>query len=559
VDAPEGEALLERLPGEGRDGAARRRALAAADEERGQPTTLVGYRSSGRVLVIGPEPSAREQAARLAGRLPCAVLALGAAPEGLVDGGDGAEAVPVCRGRLLALSGHLGRFAVTVGVGDDQIELARALGYRDGCFDLVLDLQREPALRHELLPPGYFAPRRDPEALERALAELPELVGEFDKPRYLRLDPELCAHAGSGIEGCRRCLDACPSGAIRSAGSHVEVDSHLCHGAASCASACPSGAIRYVFPATEALLATLRAVLARYREAGGEHPLVLLHGAEAGTAWLRERAATLPGHVIPWQLEEAPAAGLEAWLALLAYGAGAVVVLADSGVAPSARAELERQRGYAVALLEALGYPGAAVRLLDEQAGEDWSAPLELATPATFAPGDGKRRILHQALDHLHGCAARRPAEVALPAGAPLGALAIEASACTLCMGCVAVCPAAALEAGGGDLRLLFVEQRCVQCALCVRACPEGALALVPRLLLDPAARRERRLLHEDRPLACVACGKPFAGRRLIERMRERLAGHAMFREPEALRRLEMCEDCRVRDLLRDGGGMLDR
>jgi hypothetical protein len=41
--------------------------------------------------------------------------------------------------------------------------------------------------------------------------------------------------------------------------------------------------------------------------------------------------------------------------------------------------------------------------------------------------------------------------------------------------------------------------------------------------------------------------------------MVEKLSGHWMFQQkPEQLARLRMCEDCRVKDMFRDGGGLLD-
>lgn len=97
--------------------------------------------------------------------------------------------------------------------------------------------------------------------------------------------------------------------------------------------------------------------------------------------------------------------------------------------------------------------------------------------------------------------------------------------------------------------RLSFVEWNCVQCGLCVATCPEDALGLQPRLDLDTEARTRPRVLLEEAPFHCVVCGKPFATQAVIRNMRERLAGHPMYREPDALRRLEMCGDCRVKDL----------
>jgi ferredoxin len=125
-------------------------------------------------------------------------------------------------------------------------------------------------------------------------------------------------------------------------------------------------------------------------------------------------------------------------------------------------------------------------------------------------------------------------------------------------MGCVSVCPTSALRAGGDTPQLRFAEWSCVQCGLCERACPERAITRSPRILYEAAGQRAVRVLHEEAPFRCVSCGKPFATASVMRRMREKLAGHWMFQKPEALRRLEMCEDCRVKDMFREGGGLLD-
>jgi hypothetical protein len=47
-----------------------------------------------------------------------------------------------------------------------------------------------------------------------------------------------------------------------------------------------------------------------------------------------------------------------------------------------------------------------------------------------------------------------------------------------------------------------------------------------------------------------VSCGKPFATTAVIGRMQQRVAGHSMFQDPRARRRLQMCGDCRVADMM---------
>jgi formate hydrogenlyase subunit 6/NADH:ubiquinone oxidoreductase subunit I len=124
----------------------------------------------------------------------------------------------------------------------------------------------------------------------------------------------------------------------------------------------------------------------------------------------------------------------------------------------------------------------------------------------------------------------------------------VDQGRCTMCMSCVGACPASALMDGVDQPLLKFVERNCVQCGLCEATCPEDAITLEPRLLLGPAAR-EARVLNETQPFNCVSCKKPFGTKQIVETMMARLAGHSMF-GGEAMRRLQMCADCRVVDMM---------
>ena len=91
-----------------------------------------------------------------------------------------------------------------------------------------------------------------------------------------------------------------------------------------------------------------------------------------------------------------------------------------------------------------------------------------------------------------------------------------------------------------------------MQCGICERACPEAAIALEPRVNLDRDDRRRGTVVNEQQPFLCVSCGKPFATRNVIDAMLEKLADHHMFQTERALRRLKMCDDCRVVDVVQD-------
>jgi ferredoxin len=557
--------VQEALPEATLNGKARRVALGHAEDGPRCPTTLVAYESAGRVAVIGHSANAIAAAERLAGSLECtAIITAGEAPG---SGDDGK--LPVTRGRLRTIAasvaevrGHLGAFHIDATVKGEKTPLAPSLITAHKPFDIVLDLCEPPFVRAELPPAGYFAPCRNPDALELALKEIPEFVGDFEKPKYFSYEAGICAHGNSGLTGCSRCLEACPTDAIRSLKDLIEVDPYLCQGGGSCATACPTGAITYAYPKVADLLANLRLMLGAYRDAGGAAPGVVFHDAEAGRAWLHENAERLPENLIPFEVEEIGSVGLDAWLALVAYGARPVVLYRPQSVPGSIKAELEHQLGIGRAILSGMGYPPSWLVFADSGDAESVPTSAPSGAPpieaANFAAVDEKRTTIRMALDHLFSQAPEKKPHVELPRGAPFGQIHVDQKNCTLCMACVSVCPASALVAGGEEPRLGFIEWNCVQCGLCQTACPEDAITLSPRLLFDSEARRAARVLNQDQAFHCVSCGRAFATIRVIERMRDKLKGHWMFQKPEAVQRLEMCEDCRVKDMFKDGGGLLD-
>lgn len=534
------------------DSQARDRALAAAASLPVEPTGEVVFRSYGRVLVVGPLEQATELAAEwIHTDLRPAVLAF-ESPRPLPS----AVPVPVLfsGGRDVSVVGHLGAFRVIVQGEDGATDVAAALDRNCQQLDLVVDLGQPPLLRQEVPPLGYF-PAADGDAREHLRQQLPQMVGEFVKPRYFHYVADVCAHGRSGLAGCRRCLEACPTEAIVSLGERIQVDPNLCQGAGICATACPTGAISYSYPNRHDVGNRLRALLRAYREAGGLQAVLVLHDAETGGEFLQRAAASLPPNLIAIEIEELGSVGPEIWLSCLAYGAARVLLLDAGNVPRSVHMELRSQLAIVETILEGLGYPRQAVAIVAPSDGEDLVRVASRLTmpalaPAGFAIPDGKREALFLAIDHL---VSQGPVDqsraIELGRGAPLGEILVDGSSCTLCMSCVSVCPARALADGVDQPLLALIEKNCVQCGLCETACPEHAITLHPRLLLDTQARGRPRTLHREAPFNCIVCGKPFATASIIERMTQKLSGHQMFQGGDALRRLQMCGDCRVKDL----------
>jgi ferredoxin len=167
--------------------------------------------------------------------------------------------------------------------------------------------------------------------------------------------------------------------------------------------------------------------------------------------------------------------------------------------------------------------------------------------PAGFHPVGSKRETLRLALRELHRAAPTPVDSLALPAGAPFGAVEIKAESCTLCLACVSACPTGALLGDPERPMLRFVEDACVQCGLCKATCPEKVISLIPRIDFR-AATAAANVLKEEEPFPCVRCGKPFGVKSTIERVVAKLEGkHWMYQGTVSrLDVIKMCEECRV-------------
>jgi ferredoxin len=168
-------------------------------------------------------------------------------------------------------------------------------------------------------------------------------------------------------------------------------------------------------------------------------------------------------------------------------------------------------------------------------------------TPATFKTVGKRRDLLRFALSELHRLAPQPVDVIALPKGAPIGAITVDTDGCTLCLSCVSACPTGALRDDPERPVLKFVEDACVQCGLCQSTCPEKVITLKPQIDFR-AARAAAVLIKEEEPALCIRCGTPFGVKSTIDRITAKLEGRNWM-YPAGDKRLEalrMCADCRV-------------
>ncbi|MDH0346767.1 4Fe-4S dicluster domain-containing protein [Aeromonas dhakensis] len=522
----------------------------------------VSYQSQGRLLLVGAEDRIR----RAASLLPQGVMPTLLVTESVHDAEaadletifEATAALDALTLREPSLSGYLGQFQLTGLNGQGERVNLAALCFpqqaaavseqlREPRFDLVVDLGRVPLFALERPPVGYLHLVDDVGLAER-LAELCALTGIFDKPRYFRLDPEACAFTARGVPGCSRCLDVCPTDALKPVNGRIQIDPHLCQGFGSCASACPTGAIAYHQPDANTSGDYLLRLLKHYREAGGDAPRLLIAG-ENEREWVETELTALPANWLPVWVEESASLGIESWFTALAYGASAVHIALGDDAPESVRALVERELASAAVLLAGAGLAADRIALFNPDAEQDKPISGEPAVALLDKPLKGdKRENLFAAFDALWQANEGSREPLAVPHGAPYGSVELKEADCTLCMGCVAVCPSRALHAVGHTPGLNFIEQECIQCGMCEKACPEQAIVLTPRLQPVPEARRAVQSLKAEEAACCIRCAKPFAPASLIRRIQQKLAGHSHFQN-EAAQRLLMCEDCRVKDV----------
>ena len=564
-DAAVTYANIRETAGWSKDGAAagpKMAALLAAAAEPAPELSFVNLTSDGVILIYGRDEQAIEAGNLLKDHLDVTVLIRPPAhvpPPRVTD-------FPVVRGAIRSAKGYLGAFELTVdGYAQPTPSSRGALSFpttRDGAVsrcDLVLDISGgAPLFTASDLRDGYLrADPGDPAAVLKAVLKARDLVGSFDKPRYVAYSADLCAHSRSKIVGCTRCLDLCPTGAITPAGDHVAIDAYICAGCGQCAAVCPTGAAAYALPPADALMRKLRSLLTAYRDAGGaQAAIVLLHDEAHGVPLIDALARFgdgLPANVLPIAVNEVTQVGLEAIAAALAYGAGAVRLLLRAKPRHDT-AGLARTLALAEPILAGLGFGvgrAATIETDDPDSLADAlraiGSPDAAPRPASFLPIGPKRDVLRLALRELQRAAPAPVDVVALPAGAPFGAVEINVEGCTLCLACVAACPTGALGDNPERPMLRFAEDACVQCGLCKATCPEKVITLRPQLDFR-AATASARVLKEEEPFHCIRCNKPFGVKSTIERVAAKLEGkHWMFQNSaQRLDVIKMCEDCRV-------------
>ncbi|MEX0343641.1 MAG: 4Fe-4S binding protein [Rhizobiaceae bacterium] len=526
-------------------------ALVAEAQLPAQRQKLFDIVSEGLCLVMGASETALEAADQLSNHLSVTVLL---PPEFAKDSqiGAGARQFDIVFGDLRIASGSLGNFDLTIDKFTEPVPGGRdsstCTEARDGAqsqCDIIVDLSgAAPLFPAHKKRDGYL--RADPRsagAVAKTVLDASHLTGTFEKPLHVRLDEQLCAHSRAQKTGCSKCLDNCPTGAITPNGDFVTVDPAICAGCGTCSAICPSGAISYDTPAPAETFKRIETLASTYRKIAKSPPRLLVHDEDHGREMISLCARHdrgLPSDVIPMEVSALAAFGHAEMLAALGSGFASVTVLLSPNTDNDA---VERE----LMIVSAIGGTGA-INLLDiadpAHLADHLYNQAELNDPVVkpVLPLGSRRQVTRLAAKAI------RPDvnTIELPQGAPYGTIMVDTEACTLCLACVSLCPSGALGDNTESPQLRLQESACLQCGLCKNTCPESAISLKPQLNLADEAL-SHQVLHEEEPFACIECGKPFGVKSTVMRITEKLAGkHAMFENSDAVKIIQMCDDCRV-------------
>ena len=345
-----------------------------------------------------------------------------------------------------------------------------------------------------------------------------------------------CVRVRNCHSTCKRCVDACPVGALAIADDVPALDAEACLGCGICAAVCPTGALTVVRPTDEALIEAAKAAAANtdgqaifadndlleaaaglydpekvvgLPSIGRVNESILLDLATAPgitrVTLVRGTDEAHPlrrGDDIALQACRIAEALLQVWHSPLSIRCtdklpGTIRAARDDAYDKGRReffsaVREETKKTAMVAAEQAAREMGIS----PQEEGEAKPTPLKVdgnrVLPQTYPP---QRKLLLDALDAL---GEPRPVKLTTPLW---GSVDIDAELCDSCRMCATFCPTGALyrfHTQQGKVGLKHRPRMCVACGCCEDMCPKHALALTRKVVsTDISSGSAKRFVME--------------------------------------------------------------
>ena len=333
---------------------------------------------------------------------------------------------------------------------------------------------------------------------------------------------------------CHKCVNVCPTFGVTKNDSLMELSfSQLdCMGCGGCIATCPTGALDFASFSIEVMIESLR----HYQDT------TILLIPEIFLDTLKD--ITLPSHISPLIIPREKFPSEVHFLSILQESNHSMIFYSPIISRPSFEAiKLVNDIYEAICGVEAI-FVAQDSQVLQTLWDKPTTLPHYSYTPS---PKEPRRKHFAERLRYLvkDGDFGRVESGVS---GEMIryGKIHIDESKCTLCNSCVGACNVDCLMANSQEFALQYNPSLCTTCGYCIPSCPEDALRLeLSGIELNPSWF-ETHTLAKDELFECIECGKPFATKKSIEKIRAVIAPHFLG-DSAKLRTIECCSDCKVK------------
>ena len=374
---------------------------------------------------------------------------------------------------------------------------------------------------------------------EDILSLLSKRLGTYTYKTTTLYNPHICQYhqrrPDSNGEGyCHKCVNVCPTFGVTKDNSLMELSfSQLnCMGCGGCIATCPTGALDFASFNIECMIDSLK----HYQNT------TILLIPEIFLDTLKD--ISLPEHISPLIIPREKFPSEVHFLSMVQESNHAMIFYSPVISRPSLEAiKLVNDIYQAICKKQAI-FVAQDTQTLQTL----WDLPTPLPHYSYIpSPKEPRRKHFGERLRYL----IKDEDFGVVESGASgemirYGKIHIDESKCTLCNSCVGACNVDCLTANAQEFALQYNPSLCTTCGYCISSCPENALKLeLSGIELNPSWF-ETHTLAKDELFACVECGKPFATRKSIEKIKGVMSSHFLG-DNAKLRTLECCSDCKVK------------